>query len=153
MDIDELPREREDSDKPHREDNGLSLATKVYVSILILASLSIIILYIIPNYKSPKPPCGGSYCSCTSQDAKNVLAALASYFSEPENMRMPTVEVLISDADLGLNNPVENVILYPEPGESAKSQPIRVMVIDDWERCPRNSSYVHIMGNRNGYWK
>ena len=155
MDKDKLPREKEDTDKPPGEDNGLSLATKVYICLLVLASFSIFFGYIVPNW--PEPECSGrggkAYCSPCEQDAINVMASLASYFSEPENMRVPTVEVLISSADLSLNNPVENVILFPEPGKSAQKQTISVRVIDDTECCPRNNAYIATMGGGVGYWE
>jgi len=133
----------------------IGLIDKGFKSLFILATLSISIAVIVEIW--PEPKCSGrggrSYCSPCEQDAKNVIAALASYFSEPENMRMPKVEVLIYDRDLSLNNPVENVILFPEPGELAQPQAISVMVIDDTDCCPRGSSYVRTMGGDIGYWK
>ena len=148
----ELPRKRKDTEKPSEEVQGATpdgkfITLRVIFIGALLISAGVIIQDFIPRETD------SSHCRYAVQDAKNVLASLASYFFEPENMRMPTVQVLISDADLLLNNPAENVILYPEPGESAQSQPIRVMVIDDSERCPRNNAYIETMGGFIGYWE
>ena len=152
MDKDELPRKREDTEKLPEEVKGLSVGTKfITLPVIIIGALLLSAGVIVPDFIPIGP--GRSLCSYAVQDAKNVPASLASYFSEPENIRMPTVEILISDADLSLNNPVENVILFPEPGESAESQPISVTVIDNTERCPRNNAYIETMGGGIAYWK
>lgn len=117
---------------------------------IVIAIIGILAAIAIPNFIAYRDK---AYCSRAEQDAKNVLAALASYFSEPENMRVPTVGVLRSDADLSLNNPDGNVTLFPAPGVAAQSQSIRVTVVDDSNRCPRNTSYVATMGGGIGYWQ
>ena len=117
---------------------------------IVIAIIGILAAIAIPNFIAYRDK---AYCSRAEQDAKNVLAALASYFSEPENMRVPTVAVLRSDADLSLNNPDANVTLFPAPGVAAQSQSIRVTVTDASNRCPRNTSYVATMGGGVGYWQ
>lgn len=116
---------------------------------IVIAIIGILAAIAIPNFIAYRDK---AYCSRAEQDAKNVLASLASYFSEPEYMRMPTVDVLISDADLSLNNPVANVALSPPAGSSAQSTQIRVAVDDDSNRCPRNGTYRATMGGDKGYW-
>ncbi len=117
---------------------------------IVIAIIGILAAIAIPNFIAYRDK---AYCSRAEQDAKNVLAALASYFSEPENMRVPTVAVLMSDADLSLNNPAGNVTLYPSPGTAAQSTSIRVNVSDDSNRCPRNNEYISTMGGGIGYWQ
>ena len=148
-----LPRKIKDADTPPEKPKRIITARKIVDCLFVLVILAVIIAVRLTDFIHPQQACGGSYCGCTEQDAKNVLAALAAYFSEPENMRMPTIEVLISDADLSLNNPVENVILFPEPGELVQSQPISVVVIDYTERCPRNNAYIRTLGGGVGYWE
>ena len=117
---------------------------------IVIAIIGILAAIAIPNFIAYRDK---AYCSRAEQDSKNVLAALASYFSEPENMRVPTVAVLMSDADLSLNNPAANVNLFPAPGVAAQSQSIRVRVTDSSNRCPRNTDYVSTMGGGTGYWQ
>jgi prepilin-type N-terminal cleavage/methylation domain-containing protein len=117
---------------------------------IVIAIIGILAAIAIPNFIAYRDK---AYCSRAEQDTKNVLASLASYFSEPENMRVPTIAVLKSDADLSLNNPDGNVTLFPAPGVAAQSQTIRVTVTDGSNRCPRNVSYVSTMGGGIGYWQ
>ena len=149
----ELPRDRADKETQPESAPETSPAEKYFFRLLISILLFVILVASTNIYLNFTPICCRSPCSHAEQDAKNVLAALASYFSEPENMRIPPVEVLISEADLSLNNPVANVIIFPRPGVSAQSQTISVMVIDDSERCPRNNAYIATMGGGIGYWE
>ena len=145
MDKDELPKEREITDKPPGEDNGLSLATKVYVCILVLASLSIIFFYMIPNIKWFGPKCDGTsgYCGMAEYDAKNVMAALASYFSEPDTKRIPSINTLKLAADLSLINDNPEPNIWPPAGTNAyHNNTIKVTVYDNSGCCPRGSAYI-----------
>ena len=148
-----LHRERGDKETQPERAQETSPAEKYFFRLLISILVFVFLVLSTNIYVNSIPLCCSSPCSHAEQDAKNVLAALASYFSEPENMRVPTVKVLISHADLSLNNPVANVILFPSPGVLAQSQSISVMIIDDSERCPRNNAYIANMGGGIGYWK
>ena len=169
MDKDELLRKIKDSKKPtvKKEGKGAGRKRLILDLILILPSVLLIIFIIVVNFRSYQVRsyqvrCG-SFCSCAEQDAKNVLASIASYFSEPENMRMPEVSVLVSDEGLSLNNPSANVSLYPRPGNLVQdfslSSPgafvhsIRVRIFDASGRCPRNNAYIATMAGGIGYWE
>ena len=116
---------------------------------IVIAIIGILAAIAIPNFIAYRDK---AYCSRAEQDAKNVLAALASYFSEPEHMRVPTVAVLRTDADLSLNNRDQDVDMDPDPGVAAQSQSIIVRVTDMSNRCPRNTYYKATMGGGKGYW-
>ena len=169
MDKDELLRKIKDSKIPtdKKEGKGAGRKRLILDLILILPSVLLIIFIIFLNFRSYEDRsyavrCG-SFCRCAEQDAKNVLASIASYFSEPENMRMPEISVLVSDEGLSLNNPSANVSLYPRPGTlvqdfslsgpGAVVQAVRVRVFDASGRCPRNIAYVSSLGGGIGYWE
>jgi prepilin-type N-terminal cleavage/methylation domain-containing protein len=118
---------------------------------IVIAIIGILAAIAIPNFIAYRDK---AYCSRAEQDAKNVLAALASYFSEPENMRMPDTDTLEAVADLSLNNVpgTTYVNLTPAVGSSAQSTEIAVRVTDSSNRCPRNTYYKATMGGEKGYW-
>lgn len=166
MDKDKMPWERGSTDRPPGEDNGLSLATKVYVCLIILATLTIVIGYIVPKILSDvwywlEPKCPGSgtraYCRMAEQDAMNVMASLASYFSDPNNMRIPSIETLRRHADFSLiyDNP-EPTIWPPEGSNVFNYNTIRVTVYDKFDCCWLGSAYI-ATGNpfklQGGYWE
>jgi len=116
---------------------------------IVIAIIGILAAIAIPNFIAYRDK---AYCSRAEQDAKNVLSALASYFSEPENMRVPSIAILMSDADLSLNNTSTVPVLTPGTGTSASSATISVLVNDNSGRCPRNNNYTSTMGGAVGSW-
>ena len=116
---------------------------------IVIAIIGILAAIAIPNFIAYRDK---AYCSRAEQDAKNVLSALASYFSEPENMRVPSIPILMSDADLSLNNTSTVPVLTPGTGTSASSATISVLVNDNSGRCPRNNNYTSTMGGAVGSW-
>ena len=116
---------------------------------IVIAIIGILAAIAIPNFISYRDK---AYCSRAEQDSKNTLAALASYFSEAEHMRIPPVTILQSEEDLGLNNPPANVTITPAPGTAAQSATISVAVVDQSNRCPRNGTYTASMGGGLGAW-
>lgn len=119
---------------------------------IVIAIIGILAAIAIPNFISYRDK---AYCSRAEQDAKNVLSALASYFSEPENMRIPAITTLqlnssAGGADLSLNN--SSVTTNPGQGSTAAGASLTVTVTDDSQRCPRNNSYTATMGGGIGSW-
>ena len=115
---------------------------------IVIAIIGILAAIAIPNFIAYRDK---AYCSRAEQDAKNVLAALASYFSEPENMRVPTITVLelpsiSGGGDLSVNNDNPEPVIVPAPGTAASSAQITVTVNDNSGRCPRNNTYTAVMG-------
>ena len=138
----------------------IGLIDRVFKSLLILASLSISIAVIIEIW--PEPKCGESrsYCAPCEQDAHAVVAALASYFSDTDNKRIPTIETLKYSADLSLHNvDPEPTIWPPERTNAYHYNTIKVTVYDNSGCCPRGSAYIQ-KGNvtpppsfQRGYWE
>jgi len=116
---------------------------------IVIAIIGILAAIAIPNFIAYRDK---AYCSRAEQDAKNVLSSLASYFSEPENMRVPSIAVLQSSADLSLNNTSTIPVLTPGTGSTASGANISVQVNDNSGRCPRNNNYTSTMGGAVGSW-
>ena len=163
MNNDEPNENIEDTEKPPQKAERKSAARKPIgwrLASFLLVVFVVIGVIMSPNYVVYD---ARSICSYTEEDARNVLGALASYFSEPENKRMPELSVLVSHEGLSLNNPAANVSLYPLPGSLVQdyslSDPgevvhtIRVRIIDASERCPRNNTYIATMGGGASYWE
>ena len=125
---------------------------KMVFGILVFLYVSLILLALEFSYRPVTYP-GKKYCSRVEQDAKSTLAAIALHFSDPGNMRMPEVSVLVSDANLILNNPQANVSLSPRPGVAITNQEIRVTIFDDSNSCPRGSILTATMGSSFYVWE
>ena len=74
-----------------------------------------------------------SNCWRMENDAQNTLAALASYFADPDHTSLPTVDQLREDEDLWTNYPVQ---IEGDPEED-----IMVTVIGDGG-CPKGKKHV-----------
>lgn len=117
---------------------------------IVIAIIGILAAIAIPNFISYRDK---AYCSRAEQDSKSALAALASYFSEPEHTVMPSVAQLISLEDLSLNNP-GGVAFNIAAGGTAAGVTITVSVTDQSQRCPRNNTYRASMGGSGvGSWQ
>jgi prepilin-type N-terminal cleavage/methylation domain-containing protein len=116
---------------------------------IVIAIIGILAAIAIPNFISYRDK---AFCGRAESDAQNVLAAIASYFSEPENTQMPSVADLISAEDLSLNNLSSDVSISPSSGSSASGVPIVVQVGDNSNRCPRENTYQATMGSGTGSW-
>ena len=77
------------------------------------------------------------------QDAQSVIASLASYFSDPNNMRIPSIETLRRNADLSLNYDNPEPTIWPPEGSNAYNyNTIRVTVYVNFDCCRRGSNYI-----------
>ena len=90
---------------------------------------------------------GPSKCKCcrAESDAQNTLAAISSYFAEPENKELPTFEELVEHEDLSVYETSTVIIEGP-------LDDIKVTVIDKKNKCPRGNRYVAHMGGGEGTW-
>jgi hypothetical protein len=67
-------------------------------------------------------------------DAQNTLAAVSSYFADPDHTNLPTFDQLVEGEDLWTTFPVK---IEGDPNEE-----IIVTVIDDRDECPKGKEYV-----------
>ena len=93
----------------------------------------IIAAFILHGYVGVKGKEAGAICSRMETDAQNTLAAIASYYSDPDHTSLPTVDQLIEDEDLLTN--------YPVKIEGDPEDDIMVTVIGDG-KCPKGKRYV-----------
>ncbi len=112
---------------------------------IVITIIGILAAIAIPNFIAYRDK---AFCSYTETDAQNILAALASYFSEPEHTQTPTIAELIREEELSLNNAVtgnSNVT-------GSSNGTITVTVTDESGRCPRDTNYSVTMGGAAGSW-
>ena len=122
---------------------------------IVIAIIGILAAIAIPNFINYRDK---AFCSRAETDAGSVIAAIASYFSEPENTSMPGLATLLSDYDLSLNNNTDDVDIWPAAGATANGEDIYVSVNDGSNRCPRSDDgdkvYSITMGGGGvGSWK
>ena len=116
---------------------------------IVIAIIGILAAIAIPNFIAYRDK---AFCSRAEADGQNVLAALASYFSEPNNTSMPSVADLMNSEGLTLN--AGNDATLTEIGGGGVYQ---VEVSDGSGRCPRSESgtleYNAFMGTQTiGGW-
>ena len=123
---------------------------------IVIAIIGILAAIAIPNFIAYRDK---AYCSKAETDAQSVLAALASYFSEPDNTSiLGGITTLISQEELRLNNPGS----WAHVEEDTAGGWITVEIGDNTKRCPRadanddttpESTYFAYMGSsNNGGW-
>jgi type IV pilus assembly protein PilA len=121
---------------------------------IVIAIIGILAAIAIPNFIAYRDK---AYCSKAETDAQSVLAALSSYFSEPDNTSITGgVTTLMNQEELRLNNPGKANVNEDAGGW------ITVEIGDESGRCPRADSnndgtpdqtYFAYMGTSNdGGW-
>jgi len=110
---------------------------------IVIAIIGILAAIAIPNFISYRDK---AFCGEAEHDAQNTLAALSSYFSEPDRTAMPDVPTLQTTENLSLNNAPGSVVLAEAGGT------VTVTVTDDSGRCPRSTNYAATMGGATGTW-
>ena len=121
---------------------------------IVIAIIGILAAIAIPNFIAYRDK---AYCSKAETDGQSVLAALASYFSEPDNISIVGgIATLMGQEELRLNNPTKANV-EEDPGGW-----ITVEVGDESLRCPRadpndtgtpTDTYFAYMGTSNdGGW-
>ena len=115
---------------------------------IVIAIIGILAAIAIPNFIAYR---NKAFCSRAEADGQNVLAALASYFSEPNNTQMPSVAELMTAESLTLNAGNQATLSEPATGV------YQVEVTDGSSRCPRSEGgtldYNAFMGTQTiGGW-
>jgi prepilin-type N-terminal cleavage/methylation domain-containing protein len=118
---------------------------------MVIAIIGILAAIAIPNFIAYRDK---AFCSRAEADGQNVLAALASYFSEPNNTTMPSVAELMTAEQLTLNE--DNVATLTNVGTGG-ADVYQVQVTDGSGRCPRSNDgallYTAFMGTQTiGGW-
>ena len=119
---------------------------------IVIAIIGILAAIAIPNFISYRDK---AYCSRAESDASSTLAALASYFADPEATQLPSVDTLQTSEYLSLNNGADKVDFSLDEGESFDAgQTLWISVTDASGRCPRDDTYNVAMGaDTSGYWR
>ena len=67
-------------------------------------------------------------------DAQNTMAAIASYYADPEHTTLPTVDQLMKEEDLTTD--------FPVTIDGGPNEDIIVTVIDYHAECPKGNKIV-----------
>jgi len=119
--------------------NGFTLI-ELMIVIAIIGALAAIA---IPSFIAYRDK---AYCQNTENDANNTLAAISSYYSEPDNTIAPGIDILISEENLSLNNSAGSVLI------SIVDNNFTVTVTNESGRCPRGTSFTATLGGDKGVW-
>jgi prepilin-type N-terminal cleavage/methylation domain-containing protein len=93
---------------------------------IVIAIIGILAAIAIPNFLRYRDK---AYCAKSETDAQNTMAALSSYFADPDHTAIPDVSMLESLEELVLNNPTQTTITTTGNGAI-------ITVGDDAQRCP-----------------
>ena len=111
---------------------------------IVIAIIGILAAIAIPNFISYRDK---AYCQDAESDVQNTLAALSSYFSEPDRTSTPYVADLQNAEQLSLNNGAANTQVTGDTDTG-----FTVTVTDASGRCPRGTSFSATMGGAGGSW-
>jgi len=111
---------------------------------IVIAIIGILAAIAIPNFIAYRDK---AYCGQAEHDAQNTLAALSSYYADPDHVALATLPNLIATEDLSLNNATASVVLT-----GTVTGTMTVTVTDDSLRCPRNATFSVTMGGTEGTW-
>jgi hypothetical protein len=112
----------------NKKDDWSLLKNGLGVFVFLIIAAFFIHVYIVEKKKE-----AGSNCSRMESDAQNTLAAISSYFADPDHITLPTVDQLIKDEGLWTT--------YPVKIEGDFEEDIIVTVIGGGE-CPKGNKYV-----------
>jgi type IV pilus assembly protein PilA len=114
---------------------------------IVIAIIGILAAIAIPNFISYR---NKAFCSRAETDARDVVAALSSYFSDPQHTSTPSIDELKSSAYLTLNN---NNTATADPTGTGNSIYWTITVTDGSGRCPRGTTFTTYMGTSTaGAW-
>jgi len=103
---------------------------------IVIAIIGILAAIAIPNFLRYRDK---AYCAKSETDAQNVLAALSSYFADPDHTAIPSLSDLTGLEELVLNNPSSTTI-------STSGNGAIIIIGDDAGRCPyvaKESEYYY----------
>ena len=112
---------------------------------IVIAIIGVLAAIAIPNFISYRDK---AYCSYAENDAKNAIAALSSYFSEPGRTNVASITQLQALEGFMLNT--GNTASWVASGDFYE-----ISVTDGSGRCPRGTSYHAYMGSPDaqGEWQ
>jgi len=112
---------------------------------IVIAIIGILAAIAIPNFISYRDK---AFCSYAETDAQSVLAAMSSYFAEPDHTNMPTIANLTALENLTFSG--DNTASLTDLGGGV----YMVTVTDGSGRCPRGTTYTAYMGKEGaaGAW-
>ena len=115
---------------------------------IVIAIIGILAAIAIPNFISYR---NKAYCSKAETDAQNIIAALASYFADPDHADIPSIAELKTYEELVLNNNSEAT--YSATGADWTV----VAVGDDNDKCPHDKDdevyYVYFGTTGTSGWE
>ncbi len=115
---------------------------------IVIAIIGILAAIAIPNFIAYRDK---AFCSQAENDAQNTLAALTSYYADPDHTGVPDTVMLISVEDLSLNNTTGDVIV-----SGSITGIMYVQVFDSTMRCPYSSGgtipFTDTIGGEEGDW-
>ena len=97
---------------------------------IVIAIIGILAAIAIPNFISYR---NKAYCSKAETDGQNIIAAMSSYFANPQKEFIPTIDELKASEDLVLNNDGDRG--YSSGGSSTDDWVV-VWVGDEANKCP-----------------
>jgi prepilin-type N-terminal cleavage/methylation domain-containing protein len=117
---------------------------------IVIAIIGILAAIAIPNFIQYR---NKAFCARAETDANTVEAAISSYFSEPNNTSISSIDSLRNSDELGSLNDDNDATLT----EVTAGVVYKVVVTDGSERCPRSDTsheYVSYFGTSTlGGWR
>ena len=130
--------------KPRSNKKGFTLIELM----IVIAIIGILAAIAIPNFIAYRDK---AFCTQAENDAQNTLAALTSYYADPDHTGVPDTAMLISVEDLSLNNTTGDDIV-----SGSITGVMYVQVFDSTMRCPYSSGgtipYTDTIGGEEGDW-
>ena len=111
---------------------------------IVIAIIGILAALAIPNFIAYR---NKAFCVQAENDAQNTLAALSSYYTDPDHTGVPDTHDLIDTEDLSLNNDSLDVAVT-----GTVTSIITIIVTDGSNQCPRENVYRATMGGTEGTW-
>ena len=103
---------------------------------IVIAIIGILAAIAIPNFISYR---NKAFCSRSESDATAIQAAIASYFSEPNNVTVSDTKLNTSPDRPAMNPSNTYSITTSTPANSA----YKILVTDGSGRCPRGTAHVY----------
>ena len=111
---------------------------------IVIAIIGILAAIAIPNFIAYRDK---AFCGDAEHDAQNTLAALSSYYADPDHTSVPNTTDLIVTETLSLNNATSSVVV-----SGSVTSIMAIIVTDDSNRCPRDDVFRATMGGAEGTW-